>query len=126
MGPWGYHCVTGDGFIAVDEYTTGFKWWDWNSRCVAFGRDSWTFGKASIYDEVCKYGDVIFCQTNQDTHNDPCGKELTSSFPGRTTLCKRRLSDGIVFPTKYTIIPFCRSSIGKVRRQTGLMTIGPL
>jgi len=72
--PWGYHCVDGDGFIAVDEYTTGFKWWDSNSRCVAFGRDSWTFGQARIYEDVCNYGDVVFCQTNQDTHDDPCGE----------------------------------------------------
>jgi len=80
--PWGYHCVTGDGFIAVDEYTTGFKWWDWNSRCVAFGRDSWTFGKSNIYDEVCKYGDVVFCQTNQDTHKDPCEEGAHFELPG--------------------------------------------
>jgi len=59
---------------SVNEYTTGFKWWDWGSRCFAFGRDSWTFGDASIYDYVCHYGDVVFCQTNHDTHDDPCGE----------------------------------------------------
>merc|ERR1711971_1503693 len=59
-----------------DEYTTGFKSWNAEKRCVTFGRDSWTFGSATSYDysDVCRYGDVTFCQTNQDTHDDPCGE----------------------------------------------------
>jgi hypothetical protein len=80
--PLGYHCVTINGFASVDEYTTGFKWWDGDSRCVAFGRDSWTFGKASIYKYVCHYDDVVFCQTNQDTHDDPCAEGAHFELPG--------------------------------------------
>merc|ERR1712014_492757 len=107
-------------------YTTGFKWWDWNSRCVAFGRDSWTFGKANIYDEVCKYGDVVFCQTNQDTHNDPCEEGAYFELPGshyalqKTSFGWDRISYNIYH------YPLCRSSIGRARRRPGLMIIGAL
>jgi len=80
--PSGYRCVNGVGFISTDEFTTGFKSWDSKRRCVAFGRDSWTFGKASIYENVCYYGDVVFCQTNHDTHDDPCSEGAHFELPG--------------------------------------------
>eukprot|EP00440_Ansanella_granifera_P027668 gb/GFBE01030059.1/.p1 GENE.gb/GFBE01030059.1/~~gb/GFBE01030059.1/.p1 ORF type:complete len:289 (+),score=38.11 gb/GFBE01030059.1/:1-867(+) len=67
--PWSYGCRTGFGFIKVDEFVTGFSHWD--GKCVHFSRKAWTFGAADIASDVCYWGDVPFCQTNQDTHG-PC------------------------------------------------------
>lgn len=70
--PQDYGCNAAE--FAVNEYTPGIKWWDGSRRCVAFGRNSWTFGMASIYDSVCYYNDVVFCQTNRYSHADPCAE----------------------------------------------------
>jgi hypothetical protein len=77
--PWGYFCATLDGLEVQDEFTTGFK--NWDGRCFSLAREAWTFGRASIYGDICKDGDVVFCQTNQDTH-DACDDGASFKGPG--------------------------------------------